>query len=270
MGHASFDVTFGVGGAVRPEIQVLEIRSPKNPNGPVIAVFLVERRERTRAIDKWAGSDASIHLTYREISLNGEKNSAARGEFTGSYHAHVNTVSLTSGSLTGGGVFIDPPSMRGIRLGTYLMNEIVRWAKQWPEATVNTITLLEGQSHDENKERRNRFYEQFKVEFDYTSTERKAGPSFPILVRDLDLAHSWKENITECNLAEFLTDTVYRNKVAESELEHRTRTVKELSTEQRRIQAKPLRWALAQHSRTLFWGSVAVIIASLVWWKHFR
>lgn len=60
------------------------------------------------------------------------------------YHVHVNTVSITAGSLTEGIVVIDPPFLNGHGLGTYLMNEIIRWAKRWPNANVNTINLLEG------------------------------------------------------------------------------------------------------------------------------
>lgn len=39
-------------------------------------------------------------------------------------------------SLVGGELFLDPDELRGQRIGTYLMNEIVTWAQQWPEAPV--------------------------------------------------------------------------------------------------------------------------------------
>ncbi len=270
MGHASFDTTWAHGITVSPELQVLEVRNRENPDGPAISYFLVERRERTRATDKWATADATIHITYREISTYGYTHSAARGEFTGSYHAHVNTVSLTSGSLTGGGVFIDPPSIQGNRLGTYLMNEIVKWAKRWPEATVNTISLLEGQSHGDNKERRNRFYEQFGVTFEYTSADRKVGTSLPMLAQDLTPVDSWEKNIYEHNLLEFLSDTLYRKKIAEGELVHRTRAVKELYAEQKRIQGRPIRWALMQHIRTIFWAAGGAVVTYAAWLKYLR
>lgn len=60
-----------------------------------------------------------------------------------------------------------------------MMNEIVKWAKQWPEANILKITLGEGDAYDENMERRNRFYEQFGIEFNYHDESRKTGPHAP-------------------------------------------------------------------------------------------
>lgn len=270
MGQASFDSIWENGSRGSPELQVLKVRNRKNLDGPVIGHFLIERRERKRTTDRWATADVTISVSYREISSDCYGRETARGEFRGSYHAHVNTVSITAGSLTGGMVVIDPPSLQGHHLGTYLMNEIIRWAKRWPDATVNTVTLLQGQSHGENRERRNRFYEQFGLKFDYTSSERKAGTSLPMLAQELSLMDSWKKNISEHNLLEFLDDILYCKKVAEDELVHRTRAVKELCAEQRRIEARPLRWAFGQHAASILWGAALVLTTILVWERYWR
>jgi GNAT superfamily N-acetyltransferase len=267
MAQASFDSDWENGASVSPALQVLEVRNRKNPERQPKGFFLVERIERTRACDRYATADNTINIIYREISDDGYPRDPARGEFRGSYHAHVNTVSITAGSLTGGMVVIDPPSLHGHGLGTYLMNEVVRWAKRWPNATVNTINLLEGQGNGENRERRNRFYEQFGLEFEYTSAERKAGISLPMLAKDLILVDRWKQNISEHNLMEFLASTLYRKKVAESDLVQRTKAVAELIAEQRRVRRKPLRWALVQHANTIFWTGVVVVVGAIVWMK---
>ena len=267
MAQASFDSTWENGASVSPALQVLEVRNRKNPERPPMGFFLVERIERTCACDRYATADNTINIIYREISDDGYPRDPARGEFRGSYHAHVNTVSITAGSLTGGMVVIDPPSLHGHGLGTYLMNEVVRWAKRWPNATVNTINLLEGQGNGENRERRNRFYEQFGLEFEYTSAERKAGISLPMLAKDLILVDRWKQNISEHNLMEFLASTLYRKKVAESDLVQRTKAVAELIAEQRRVRRKPLRWALLQHANTIFWTGVVIVVGAIVWMK---
>ncbi len=267
MAEASFDSTWENGASVSPALQVLEVRNRKNPERPPMGFFLVERRERNRASDRYATADETINIIYREISEDGYPRDPARGEFRGSYHAHVNTVSITAGSLTGGMVVIDPPSLHGHGLGTYLMNEVVRWAKRWPDATVNTINLLEGQGYGANRERRNRFYEQFGLEFEYTSAERKAGISLPMLAKDLVLVDRWKQNISEHNLMGFLASTLYRKKAAESDLVQRTKAVAELLAEQRRIRSMPLRWALLQHASSIFWTSVLLTICAIVGMK---
>ena len=267
MAQASFDSTWENGASVSPTLQVLEVRNRKNPERPSMGFFLVERIERTRASDRYATADNTMNIVYREISDDGYPRDPARGEFRGSYHAHVNTVSITAGSLTGGMVVIDPPSLQGNGLGTYLMNEIVRWAKRWPNATVNTINLLEGQGHGENRERRNRFYEQFGLKFEYASAERKSGISLPMLAQDLVLVDRWKQNISEHNLMEFLEATLYRKKIAESDLAQRTKAVAELLAEQRRVKSKPLRWALSQHASTIFWLCVCLVVCGIVWIK---
>src|SRR5690606_42007148 len=62
----------------------------------------------------------------------------------------INTVTLTSTiAWSEGGVFLDLPGLAGQRIGTYLMNEIVRWVQQWPSATVASIKLDAGQARSE-------------------------------------------------------------------------------------------------------------------------
>lgn len=57
--------------------------------------------------------------------------------------------------MSKGAVFLDLPGLDGQRIGTYLMNEIVQWVQQSPETTVNSIELLVGQAHGDNKAWRN-------------------------------------------------------------------------------------------------------------------
>ncbi len=78
-----------------------------------------------------------------------------------------NAISLTSsGALSEGAIFLNlPTKFEGQHIGTYMLNEIVLLAKQWQGAKVDSIKLISGQAHGDNKERRNRFYEQFGLEF---------------------------------------------------------------------------------------------------------
>ncbi|WCB48104.1 GNAT family N-acetyltransferase (plasmid) [Nitratidesulfovibrio vulgaris] len=150
-----------------------------------------------------ANKDVVLKLRYWEI---GRRSRFHSGEFLACYSSFCNTVSLVSQSFYGsGGVFIDPEYLRGHRLGTYLLNEIVLWARQWPEAQVAQIELCHLQGLDEdNRKRRNRLYEQFGITFDYTDEHCCRGVSHPMLASQLVPVSRWQENIRE----EALLDTL--------------------------------------------------------------
>ena len=157
-------------------------------------------------------------------------------------------VSLTANSLTTGGyVVLENANFQGNRVGTFLMNEIVQWVQQWPDATVRTVSLLSGQAHGDNKERRNRFYEQLGLEFDYDDSEHKQG-SRPMLAKQLKRVETWKENITVHSMPDYLANILHEKERDSLELMQRNRAVKDLFNEQRAAEAKPIRWAL----RTLY------------------
>lgn len=96
------------------------------------------------------------------------------------------------------------------------MNELVLWARHWPKAKIHPIELLEGQAYPENKDRRNRFYENFGFEFDYTDPEHEAGRSRPMLAEALTPVNSWKENIRRHDLLDFLVESLYGESVGAS------------------------------------------------------
>ena len=121
--------------------------------------------------------------------------------------------------MSKGAVFLDLPGLDGQRIGTYLMNEIVQCVQQWPEATVNGIELLAGQAHGDNKARRNWFYEQFGLVFDYTDPEHREGRSRPMLAGALVKVETWKQNITEHRMLDYLAAVLYAEERATSELQ---------------------------------------------------
>lgn len=69
-----------------------------------------------------------------------------------------------------------PSELQGRRIGTWVMDEIVSWAKQWPDARVEPIRLQQPQATHDNKLRRNRFYNQFGFQFDL-ETEEGSSPN---------------------------------------------------------------------------------------------
>lgn len=243
----SFDYHWRGKQRLKPRILVLEIKDKDRPSDAAIAWLLVERKEEyNHHPTDGVLQDASIRLTYKRINPKSSALPGGGGFFAGSYSLRCNAVSITSQTMGRGFVTLDLPRLNGQRIGTYLMNEVVTWVKQWPEATVNSVELQENQAHGENKERRNRFYEQFKLAFDYTDPEHRAGHSKAMLAADLITVDKWKKNIKEHWVLDYLSDVLYAKEHAETELKVRDRACKALSERERKAFEKPFRWALKQ------------------------
>lgn len=261
---------------VKPRIQVLEIRNRGQVDGEPLAWLLVERQETYRH-DPTDNSiyEASMCLHYERILPKHDRRRGGinHGSFYGAYSKYTNQVSLTSSSLgSSGGVILDPPELAGQRIGTYLFNQIVTWAQRWPEATVRSVTLVAGQAGGENKARRNRFYEQFGLVFEYADPEHRAGKSLPMLVKALTPVETWKANIKERQALDYIADILYAERNASSELVHRERAIKDLQDDRKKAEAKPIRWALwVLWWRYAYLVPIGIIIGlGALFWVRFR
>ena len=270
----SFEESWESGRRVNPRIQVLEVKSREHPDGEPVAWVLIERQESYR-YDPEDGSviEASIRFFYERIHLQYAHRSKDKGDFGGCYSKHSNSVSLTSPSTgTTGFVILDLQGLEGHRIGTYLMNEIVSWAQRWPTAIVNSVSLLVGQSGGDNKNRRNNFYENFGLTFDYSDPEHKEGRSLPVLVSKLKQRETWKQNIAEIRMLDFLGKVLRDEQRATSELLFRDRAIQDLNKERKEAVAKPIRWALRttwlwQRERVV--GSIfAAALLTVAWFKY--
>ncbi|WP_270820043.1 hypothetical protein [Aeromonas sp. Y311-2] len=246
-----------------PRTYVLEVRSRSRPlDSEPIAWLFVERQEKYRR-DETDGSiyEASIRLTYEEIVTAAPNRVSRKGQFCGGFSrrtADKPLVSLTSSSISKGAVYLDLPGLEGMRIGTYLMNQIVKWAKQWPDATVRSIELLAGQAYSENKVRRNRFYEQFGLVFDYKDSEQREGLSQPMLAKALIPVDTWSSNIREREVRDALEWALYDRVQTNMTLSSRDQAVKHLLDVIKRAEAAPFRWALRQ-----IWWRLAPILAQI-------
>lgn len=166
---------------------LLEVRQRTDPQGPV-AFWVLVSREVTRE-----GGDQRIRLNYRVLSP--QHPHPTGGEFYGYYSAVHDVCAITSGRLGDGGVFIDPPEAMGNRIGTYLLNEMVKWAKQWPDASLKPVVLNRDQGLGEAGVRRNRFYEQFGIKFRAVDDNRVEARSMSTKIRDLNTVGTWVQNI---------------------------------------------------------------------------
>ena len=148
-------------------------------------------------------------------------------------------------SITGGGIMINDYSLHGYRIGTYIMNQIVTWAKKWPDADVRRIKLAEIDAKtDIAKIRRNRFYEQFGISFEFSDDEKRSGSSFPIRASSLNQVSTWESNIEEVNETYFLLQFEKRIYSYDFKIRKAKEINKALSKKLDNIEKQPLRYAI--------------------------
>lgn len=224
----------------KPHYFILEIKDKQNPTGPTIHWVIVERKENYNTHEGTV-QDARLTLKYKIL---GERGIHERGSFFSGYRRNYDgteIVSLSSTSINDGGIFLDPASLRSQRLGTYLMNEVVGWVKQWPEASVNPIKLLDSNTE---KIRRNRFYERFGLVFYYHADKSMSTQSEPMLTSDLQQVDSWEKNIREHDWLEAIDNLIVTHNSLSLELNLAQKTIKELVQINQKFTDKPIRWAL--------------------------
>lgn len=275
MALPSFNSQWRDGQRIKPAIYVLEIHGSDKLDDDPVAWLLVERQE-TYHQDPSDGSilKASIRLSYERIIPKHSHRDGGKGQFSAGYERGFRKepfVALASTSISKGAIFLDLPRLHGLKIGTYLMNELVTWVQQWPEAAVYPIELLAGQAEGENKARRNRFYEQFGVVFDYRDAEAREGLSRPMLVKDLKPVHTWKANIRERDVRSYLGEGLHKYDHMKRELAQSERAVKSLSDELGRANDRPLVWAM----RRLWWrfapsllvAAVVLVMGAMIWMR---
>ena len=164
--------------------------------------------------------------------------------FCGGYSKFRNRVSLSHAGVSEGAIFLDLNGLEGQRIGSYLMNEIVSWVKKWPDAEVNPIRLSSCQATPDNKERRNHFYENFGLEFDYVDSDKKEGRSKIMKARDLKENLRWQENIEIVEFIPFVEELISKISKQRLDLDMRESSIKRLSKENQLARDYPIRWGL--------------------------
>lgn len=261
--------SFESGWNTDPLIQVLEIRDKDAVEAEPIAWVMIERQETSQRDAQNVIQQATIRIHYHSILQKNNFQSNVKGYFDGSYSKNNNAVSLTSPTMARGAVCIDLDGLRGQRIGTYLMNQIVTWALQWPDASVNAIGLSSSQGDDENKTRRNWFYEQFGIKFNYSDSHHRGGTSHPMQVRALTPVDAWAKNIKVMTIFEYLENVLTSNKNAKSELMLKERAIDGYSKREKEAQANPIRWCLKQiwlkNIVFGFWVGILVLFSTMIW-----
>lgn len=256
-------------------IYLLDVHDKDQPDAGLIAQLLIEQVESS-VPDGQGGPplEAGLQLFYEVIWRHNARGPAAKGHFQASYRRGFGgeeTVSLTGSRGAPGTVFLDPEPIRGLRIGTYLMNQVVTWALRWPEANVCPIRLNSNQGYEENRARRNRFYEQFGIVFNYRDDAHSEGTSQTMKVRELRQVDTWQQNIQERDVRDGLAMLRLENERLALELNGRLLALDHVRNELGRAHRHPLRWALLQmwkmyapsHSQVF----LVLLAVGLVWWQ---
>jgi hypothetical protein len=267
----SFDPSWTYGAKDKPRVLILVVMDRLGKNEGPVAHIAVEREHGCQIDPEAAGAGpdavvgATLTLHYRVIGAGDTQG----GTFTGCYCAISNVISLSSLSTLPGAIFLDPDSIQGQRIGTYLMNEIVSWAKQWPQAMVNSITLNASQGDFENKDRRNRFYEQFNLCFAYTDASKVAGVSQSIPAGQLVTVDTWQQNITEVPVHMFISQLLEMNHRFDLDKAIWKNTFKTMQAEQDAADRSPILWGIrrwcSNHAHWLFVTAISCVVALTVY-----
>lgn len=221
---------FVAGIELPPRIVVLEVFKPDAPMTEPVAWVMVEREETE------SGGEVRLELFLRRIVTDGNFEFSGSESFVGSYNRNASLVRLSHGMTT-----MDLLGLEGHRIGTYLMTQIVQWAKQWPDARVASIELIDGQASDENRERRNHFWERYGLRFAFTDPSNRAGRSKAMRVADLYAVESWTQNINAHALDALVSRLLCEKERAEANARGLEEYARELGAETARLKAHPLR-----------------------------
>ncbi|WP_157130029.1 hypothetical protein [Achromobacter ruhlandii] len=244
-----------------PPVYVLEVRDKHKPEGLPIRWILVERTE-TRSV----GHDgklirARIRMAFQPLRVDGSLYLEDGGFFAGSYSPGVagrpSDLSITAEDIYGGNVMIKSAALRGNRIGSHLMNEIVEWAMKWPDASVMPIMVAAVDAGPDNRERRNKFYGNFGITFPPCDGPLIEGRSLPMLAAQLTPHRTWEQNIVVKDIPSYIDEL--RKQVWSLKVENSKNAshVKHLEGVIEKAEDAPLRWA---------WGHLATRAAGLVLW----
>lgn len=236
-----------------PRVFVLRLKAISERDKEV--ALLVECEE-TWSMPEREVTKACLSFHYQVISGDVGRRHYEGGDFSACCETHLtegSRVRLTSTSTSvnnGGYCVVDPTWLRGRGIGTFFMNEIVHWVRQWPDAKVIPVNLLASDAHEENKVRRNRFYENFGLTFEHEDDRKLAGRSLPMLAEELtplsqEAKASLREKLEWCNLNEYLSEHVRERDMLEMDRWGLQNQLRSSSKDWSRACRSPFRWAIA-------------------------
>ena len=115
----------------------------------------------------------------------------------------------------------------------------INWIKTFDDVPLNRIKLTAVQAQNDNKNRRNRFYEQFGIEFEYREN-KDSGISKPMNTHQLKNTENWMKTIKKYEAEEFI-DLIAE---IDANLISANSSLEIDRTELKFAREKPIRWAI--------------------------
>lgn len=135
-------------------------------------------------------ADIDISISYANGSeLDNESSTFTfQGSFLkdsdGNLRASISRKSTTDGH---GGIYVDPPKIRGHRVASLAMDHIVQFLKKFPEQTV--VNPIKFEPEKNSRAIAKNFYSKFGIPLDGS-----------FLIRDLKTNNNWKERLIEYSI----------------------------------------------------------------------
>lgn len=214
---------------------ILTARKPVRGGKPVSdreeQILLLERREEIqKGVD---GNIQSAKLNFFMTTLNGHDGS----ELWGASYERVGTNGRPRARLSNGLIVLPLDELKGRRIGTYLLKEIVDWAMQWPEADLYPVSLNADHATPDNMPRRNRLYIQFGI--DMPEDTIAGSSSYNQKMSDLNTVEK-PENITVERITTKLRDLINRNEHLKFQLSE-CNTIRRNESDALQVQRRELR-----------------------------
>ncbi|END4931516.1 GNAT family N-acetyltransferase, partial [Escherichia coli] len=205
----------------RPRLEVLRIYDRENPEIYWKTVFIEtvyenikdggDYKNLIKLYFRFAGEKQNSKLCFRanhRIKKNSE-----------------NAIIEETISLTGGELGIWNNDYRGNRLGRWLFNEVVVWAKQWPDVDINSITLGPTDASEDNIDRRNKLYKGAGIGFGpQNNHELRTGRSQVMKASELIVLFSWKKenggNIFVQSIDDYIKELLNGNEALKRKIEN--------------------------------------------------
>lgn len=163
----------------------------ENKYYPRTHYLLIETELKSHIWSSETASTSTSKIKVRATYLYGSdgiyKAGSLISEMGGEMQSYRQSVRVTNGA-----VMVDS-SMRGLHVGTYLFHKIVTWAKQFdPSYNIVPISVIAGDADKDNKDRRNKLYENSGIQFIWDGSAGMQGSSDPTLtVSDLIAYANW-------------------------------------------------------------------------------
>ena len=164
--------------------------------------------------------NAEYKIKYWILSDGASELCPDQGGWFEARHSRAPSSNGDDGRLTmhrPGLLIVDPESIRRFRLGSYIQDKITRWAKCWPEASVDRVSLHAAQAEtDEDRITRNKFWGRYGFRFVWKDpVTMREGVSAPMKAEELRIPLSAPDRYRHIQPMEVAQHLAFTQKKAE-------------------------------------------------------